>query len=158
LKKGHRDLRERQERNMTKRVFAIVAVSFLLIAAAAPLAAQGSRMTANIPFEFTVAGKTMPAGEYEVWKTPTSSAIVVRGLNQRTSAMSVAMRDPVTSRDPAADTRLIFNQYGNEYFLHAVVNAYAAVEFSLPQLQAERELVKTAELQQEEVHAVLARR
>ena len=143
---------------MTKRVFAIVAFSFLLVAAATPLAAQVDRMTANVPFDFTVAGKAMPAGQYEVWKAPNSSAIVVRGLSQKTSALSVAMREPVTSREPAADTRLIFHRYGNQYFLHAVVNAYEADEFTLPQLRAERELIKTAALQQEEVHAVLARR
>ena len=143
---------------MTKRVFAIVAVSFLLVAAAAPLAAQGPKLTANVPFEFTVAGKAMPAGEYEVWKAPTSSMIVLRGVNQRTSALSIAMSDPITSRDPAVDTRLIFNRYGNQYFLRAVVNAYAAVEFTLPEARAERELVKTAALHQEQVLAVLARR
>jgi len=143
---------------MTKRVFAIVAVSFLLVAAAAPLAAQISKLTATVPFEFVVAGRTMPAGEYEVWKSPTSSMIVLRGLNQRISALSIAMGDPVTSRNPAADTRLIFNRYGDQYFLHAVVNAYAAVEFTLPETRAEREMVKTAALHQEHVLAVLARR
>ncbi len=143
---------------MTERVFAIVAFSFLLIAVAAPLAAQGSKLTANIPFEFTVAGKAMPAGEYEVWKVPAAAAIVVRDVNQRTSAVSVAMRDLVTSRHPAADTRLIFHRYGNQYLLHAVVNAYAGAEFRLPQMQAERELIKNTALQQEEVVAVLARR
>ena len=143
---------------MTKRVLAIAAVSFLLVAAAAPLAAQTSRMTTNIPFEFTVAGKTMPAGEYEVWKAPNSAMIVLRGIDHRTSALSLAMGGPITSSNPAADSRLIFNRYGNQYFLHAVVNAYEADEFTLPQLRAERELIKTAALQQEEVHAVLARR
>jgi hypothetical protein len=143
---------------MTKRVFAIVAVSFLLVAAAAPLAAQASKLTANIPFEFTVAGKTMPAGEYEVWKALTSSMIVLRGVDERTSALSMVMGSPITSRDPAVDTRLVFNRYGNRYFLRAVVNAYTGTEFTLPEVRAERELVKTATLHQEQVHAVLARR
>jgi len=143
---------------MTKRVLAIAAVSFLLIAAAAPLVAQTSRMTTNIPFEFTVAGKTMPAGEYEVWKAPNSAMIVLRGIDHRTSALSLAMGGPITSSNPAADSRLIFNRYGNQYFLHTVVNAYAATEFTLPEARAERELAKTAGLHQEEVLAVLARR
>ena len=143
---------------MTKRVFAVAVVSFLLVAAAAPLAAQTSRLTANIPFEFNVGGKTMPAGEYEVWKAPTSAMIVLRGIDHRTSVLSIAMSDPITSLDPATDSRLIFNRYGNQYFLHAVVIAYAAVEFRLPEVRAERELVKTAGLHQEQVLAVLARR
>ena len=143
---------------MTKKFFAITAVSFLLVAAAAPLAAQGPKLTANVPFEFTIAGKTMPAGEYEVWRSPSTAMVALRGIDQRTSALSLVSGEPIESRDPASDTKLVFHRYGDRYFLRQVVNGYGAVAFVLPESRAEREMAKTATLRAEQVFAVLARR
>ena len=144
-----------------KKIFAIGAVSLLVVAAALPVAAQTGqtdRLTANIPFEFTVAGKAMPAGDYEVWRTHNSRAIVIRGLDNQGSAVSIVMEGSIQIPNPTADTKLVFNRYGNQYFLHEVVNGYANQEYTLPELRAEREMAKTASLHQEQVLAVLARR
>ena len=143
---------------MTRKAFAIMAVSILMAAAAAPMAAQITTLTANIPFEFVVAGKTMPAGAYEVWKSPTSEMVMLRGINQRTSALSLVSHGDVESRNPAADTRLVFNRYGDRYFLHEIVNGYGSLALTLPESRAEREMAKVATLQPTEVLAVLARR
>jgi len=145
---------------MMKRIFAIGALS-LLVAAALPLAAQSGqteRLTANVPFDFTVAGKTMPAGEYEVVRNSTSFALVIRGLDRQTSAIAIVTGGSIQTPNPASDTKLVFNRYGNRYFLHQVVNGYASQQFLLPVVRAEREMASTASLNQEQVLAVLARR
>ena len=143
---------------MTKRVLAIVAVSILTAVAATPLAAQALRLTANIPFEFVVAGKSLPAGEYEIWRSPSASMIVLRGIDHQISALSLATGEPVESNNRAAEARLVFNRYGDRYFLHEVVNPHGAVAFTLRETQVEREMAKTATLRAEQVFAVLARR
>ena len=143
---------------MTKRMLVIVAVSILMAIAVTPLAAQTLTLTANIPFEFIMAGKTMPAGQYEVARSFSTPMIVLRGIEQRTGALSIVLREPVASKNPAADTRLVFNRYGDHYFLHEVVNAYASLAYTLPETHAEHEMAKVATVQPTEVLAVLARR
>ena len=51
---------------MTKKPYALLAMSVLAVALAVPLMAQSIRLTGNISFEFTVKGKTLAAGEYMI--------------------------------------------------------------------------------------------
>jgi hypothetical protein len=51
---------------MTKRLSVVFSAVALVPAVSAPLAAQSTRLTANIPFEFKVDGKVLPAGEYAI--------------------------------------------------------------------------------------------
>ena len=49
-----------------KRLMGSLSVAALAVVLAAPLAAQTFRVTASIPFEFMVAERSMPAGDYTV--------------------------------------------------------------------------------------------
>ena len=54
-----------------------VALGVLTLSAPAPVAAADIR--ANVPFSFTVKGKVLPAGTYNV--SNNNSALVIRGFN-----------------------------------------------------------------------------
>ncbi len=143
---------------MTRKAFTFLAVAVLVVTAV-PLMAQTIRLTANIPFEFAVGEKIMPAGEYFTWNGSGAGMLMLQDYAAHAAVLSTAQRETVNvTKDPASNTRLVFNRYGNRYFLSQVVNAYTGVGFLLPETHTERELAKTASLQREEIVAVLARR
>lgn len=79
--------------------------------------AQDKELVVNIPFNFTACTEQMPAGKYKV--IPVTSAnprlLLVRGLDNR-SAEIICAHD-VQSAKPSTSGKLIFNRYGDQYFL-----------------------------------------
>jgi hypothetical protein len=88
---------------------------FFVLAIATVNAQTASRLEVNIPFAFTAGKTTLPAGSYSVRKT-SGNLIAIRSLDGKTTALVNA---PLTlgSRDFKAGERLVFNQYGERYFL-----------------------------------------
>ena len=144
---------------MRKEMSVVLSISALVVALAVPLMAQSMRLTADIPFEFVVAGKSLPAGEYDVSKGSTERVLLVRPLERGAAAAVPANLMYVQAgSDPAAETKLVFSRYGNSYFLSEVHNGYTRTGFTVPMSKAERELMKTASAQRFEVLATMARR
>ena len=144
---------------MTKKMYVMLSISALVAALAVPLMAQSIRLTANIPFEFMVGTKTLPAGEYQVRSDSTPYLLLIQGQDHGAGALTLTNRSEMKmSRDSAAQATLIFNHYGNHYFLAEVRDGYNATGFVLPMSQAERELARTASAQRYEVLATMARR
>ena len=78
-------------------------------------------MTVNIPFSFSVDGHALPAGDYTVLAvTPVENMALVSADGKH----SLIIRDlPNYANNPSATSRLVFNRYGNEYFLAQVWTA-----------------------------------
>src|SRR5215470_14785394 len=98
--------------------FGLLAV-ILVIAAGATAKAQSlqNRLTVNIPFDFTVTDKKLPAGKYTIGRAQQGNGDLVIQISSATSNESVArITIPVVTRDPANDGMLVFRQYDNEYF------------------------------------------
>ncbi|MGH9906120.1 MAG: hypothetical protein ACRD8U_11135, partial [Pyrinomonadaceae bacterium] len=76
----------------------------------------GRRMTANIPFDFQIRNKTLPAGEYIVLCiNPESEPKVLQLLARDGGATAMVHTNGVMGK--ASDSaRLIFNRYGDQYF------------------------------------------
>jgi hypothetical protein len=105
-----------------------------------PVGAQiATTLRADIPFEFTVGLTTMPAGHYEIDTMAGRGSVILRGEGGSTNVMSLpeSVFNPATRR-----TTLIFNKYGDQYFL-AQVRTEDAVH-SLPASKVERELQRSA--------------
>ncbi|MDP2995981.1 MAG: hypothetical protein Q8N47_00750, partial [Bryobacterales bacterium] len=101
---------------MTKRIAGTLSVLTVLVLLAVPLAAQSRRLTADIPFEFTAAGKVMPAGEYSiVLRSDFSSVAQLVATDAKESVF--ALGHGIGGGKSQEDSRLTFNQYGNQYFL-----------------------------------------
>ena len=67
---------------MTKKLLGVFAAVGLVLALSAPLAAQSTRLSANIPFEFTVAGKTIPAGEYTIENSDALGVVSISNFDE----------------------------------------------------------------------------
>jgi len=64
---------------MKKRMWFTFSISTLVVALAAPLMAQTLMLKANVPFEFTIGNKVLPAGEYLVKSDAGSSTVLLQG-------------------------------------------------------------------------------
>jgi hypothetical protein len=102
------------------------------------LSAQ-SRMVikADVPFQYVVNGKTMPAGECTIKVTGDGHTILaIESGNEHLFALPNAAE----SFQPSAETSLVFHKYGDRYFLASINRAGEQRGYELPAGALEKEL------------------
>jgi hypothetical protein len=107
------------KKQLTKAFVMIGLVSLLTLAAAVESAQAQSRInyTANIPFAFTVGNTTLPAGIYTVTEIKTADGAGILQLKAKGRDGLFRLTDRAQVNNPRAGTVLVFNQYGEQYFL-----------------------------------------
>ena len=110
---------------MRKRVFsALLTCGLLAVVATATAYAQepGHPVRATIPFDFSVRGKTLPAGNYEIRRiTDEPDGLMIAGLNHNNRGERVMFEtEAVQSRKIPRRGMLVFNRYGDSYFLSEI--------------------------------------
>lgn len=97
----------------------VAALVLTTVAGLSAAKAQGSAntgMVANIPFEFSVGDKTLPAGQYTVRPINSNSATKVLQIRSMTSSASALLMTDSVIGKLKDNAQLIFHRYGNEYF------------------------------------------
>ena len=126
-----------------KRVFSVVVAGCLLSVlwlGSAGAQEPGTKIRASIPFDFTVKGKTLPAGEYEVSRVMDEPiALLLRNVHDKHDEV-VVETEPVIGRMTPKRDELIFNRYGESYFLSEVFTAGEQTGEELYPTHREREL------------------
>ena len=83
----------------------------------------GTEIRVSIPFDFTVRGKTLPAGEYEVKRINDEPiGLLIRNVHNKHDDV-VFETEPKIDRSITKRDELIFTRYGDSYFLSEVVTA-----------------------------------
>ena len=102
---------------MKKRILRSSAILglFFMLAIVSVNAQTASRIEVNVPFDFSAGKATVKAGTYTV-KQLSANTLAIRDLNGKTTAI-VSAPLAIGSRDSKAGARLVFNQYGDMYFL-----------------------------------------
>jgi hypothetical protein len=119
-----------------KQILAL-AITMLPALAAAQLH-SGQRIVTRVPFEFMVANKPVPAGEYIVQSaTMDGRTLVIRNITARLGLFSQASLGEGRN---AAAYALVFHKYGNQYFLMGINLAGERNTYRLPESKAEAEL------------------
>lgn len=96
---------------MTKRFLSLFPVAAMLgVLAATPAPTDAAELRADIPFSFSVNGKTLPPGTYSL--SEKNAVLFVDGATG--AAMTIAVR--VQSVDHVRPS-LVFHRYGDQYFL-----------------------------------------
>jgi hypothetical protein len=115
-----------------------LAMGLLASISSAPLFSQTITLKGKVPFDFHVGKVDMPAGEYLVQQS--GPVITVRTAEGRTIS---AMYLTLPSRAPAARATgaLVFNRYGEDYFLSKVWLPNSTEGRALPVLSREKELI-----------------
>jgi hypothetical protein len=104
---------------------------------------MSSPLRANIPFDFAVSGKTMPAGTYTIAGLPVAGLVQVSKSNGTHESVYF---NTIDSKMSAADAQptLAFRRYGNQYFLAEISRGDGTLILGLPLSRPERELVRTS--------------
>jgi len=99
---------------MNRLRFGFLGLGLLLAVSAAQ--AQETRVKANIPFDFVVGNKVLPAGEYMVVSEGrTNQAIVIRSDDTNSAILSLTLS--CSSLNPSDKTKLVFHSLAGRYFL-----------------------------------------
>ena len=108
---------------MKEKIFrAALICSLLTVVAAATAYAQlpGTAVRATIPFDFSVRGKTLPAGDYEIRRvTDEPGGLIISNLNDRHERM-VFETAAVQANKIQNRAEIIFERYGDSYFLSEI--------------------------------------
>ena len=125
----------------------LLVVALALAAAAISANAQSTnKVVANVPFEFSVGYKTMPAAEYSVQAIPSANGLMIQSADGKNSALRLS--DATERIKDKTHARLVFHRYGERYFLAEVWNGVDNTGRQLTKSQEERaieeELTKIA--------------
>ncbi len=99
---------------------AALLASILLVPALlyAQMAIKQPLFRVDIPFTFIAGGVHLPAGQYHVYHPGDPYLIVIEKDDGRARAMAYIHPSATDSRE--AGTKLVFNKYGDQYFLSQV--------------------------------------
>ena len=125
-----------------KTVFMIlVSCLALTLSVVAPARAQlpGTEIRVNIPFAFTVRGKLLPAGNYEIRRV-TDAPDTLELYNRPGHQTVVFETEPVQSKMLNQKGELVFHRYGNDYFLSEIWTSSESIGRELRPSHAERRL------------------
>jgi hypothetical protein len=105
---------------MKKKLYSTFAMlSLALLMAVVSVQAQSSgKLEVNIPFEFQIGSRTLPAGDYSI-KRLTQNSVLVRSADGKRSAIAQTPKT-ITANEKGKQEKLVFNQYGDQYFLSQV--------------------------------------
>jgi hypothetical protein len=108
---------------MKKQVITMMAVvAFLAMLAVTSVKAQNAgNMSISIPFDFALSGKTLPAGEYYLQRSTEGAQVVVQIRSRdRVLVVYLPQTHPIQNSEIQAEPKLLFNKYGDQFFLSQV--------------------------------------
>jgi len=124
---------------------ALVAVAML---ASTRVARAQDQLMVNVPFDFVAGNKTMPAGEYAVKAIGPTNMLVLVARTDSTSSAFLPTHAAVSSQ-PQIESKLVFNRYGNRYFLAQVWTVGNSSGLQLIKSNREKEVALTASIETE---------
>jgi len=96
-------------------------------------------VVAQVPFEFMVANKTVPAGEYVVQAfTMDGNTLVIRNAEAKVGLVSTSSQ--TEGKQDASHYALVFKHYGDRYFLSGIELQGSKIAYRLPENKVEAEL------------------
>jgi len=122
---------------MKSLVFTTLSSLTLLTAAAF---AQSGGWQIDIPFEFRVGETLLPAGHYSVHPEVMTKVLAIQCFECKASAM--ILTNGVEAPKVPETAKLVFNRYGNKYFLATVWTPGYSTGRQLPKSAAEREVAR----------------
>jgi len=130
---------------MKRQVINLVSLLTLLLVAGSAIA-QTVHVSADIPFSFVVGSKTYPAGAYSIatMSDRDSKVLLLRAADG--NASMAIFSNAAENLTPADKTKLVFNRYGNQYFLSQVWLSGEARGHQLLKSNREKEVSKAMAL------------
>lgn len=124
---------------MNKKVFSVLATCCLTVIGATSARAQlpGTEIHASIPFDFSVQGRTLPSGHYEIRRIgDTPQVLLISGVTNHDHA--VFNTEPTYAMRTSSKAEIIFHRYGDSYFLSEVIGSGEQTGRELSESRQER--------------------
>jgi hypothetical protein len=109
--------------------------------ASTPFAAAqngSTRVQVNIPFSFQSGGQQMPAGVYRIGREPNGIVLLQGPAN---ASEYVLMHSTTNNRTPVHG-KIVFDRYGDKYFLRQIWTAGDNEGLECPKSRAEKETLQ----------------
>jgi len=119
----------------------VVLLGCFFVVAVVVSSAQTVGLRVDIPFNFNVAEKILPAGQYLIL-APQGQTLKILGPN---GAAALAMTNPVSGRRTEGPGAVAFNCYGRRCFLSQFWTARTQTGQEIPRCRIERQLAAEKE-------------
>jgi hypothetical protein len=117
----------------------VVVTLVLLSGMAAAQLNSSTRVVAQVPFEFMVANKIVPAGECEVQAiTMDGQTLMIRNAEAKVGLFSRSSQ--AEGKQNASNYAMVFKHYGDRYFLSGIKLQGSKIIYRLPESKVEAEL------------------
>jgi hypothetical protein len=115
---------------------------FVMLTATSVYAQSDIHLKVNIPFEFSVREKTLPAGEYTV-RYVAQGVLAIQSVDSH--AVQTFMTLSARTNTKPDESSVVFNRYGDQYFLSTIWRAGDNTGLALRRPHAE-ELIRAKRL------------
>jgi hypothetical protein len=100
----------------------------------------GTALRATIPFDFSVRGKILPAGDYEIRRITNEPDVLIVSNASDIHQRAIFQTEPVETSRISSSTEIVFHRYGDSYFLSEVLTEGEQTGRELPPSREERML------------------
>jgi hypothetical protein len=115
----------------------IVTIALATAVVSANAQSNANKVVADVPFEFSVGYKALPAGTYSVQSVVSAGdGLLIQSTDGKMSALRLSEATRRIKEKPQA--RLVFHRYGERYFLAEVWNGVDNTGRQLTKSQEER--------------------
>ena len=121
-------------------VYGALVILVLALIVSAPMAQAQARTKAQVPFDFNLEQKLMPAGAYEI-ASMSNNVLAVRNLDTREGQLLIEpMKKHASQAAEIPHAKLVFRKYGDQYFLAEIWNGQSSIGVAFPESKREKEL------------------
>src|SRR5215510_1662639 len=117
---------------------ALAVIAFLALLSVPVTQAQSDTLVANIPFDFHVGKASLPSGVSNIKPVAQQALMIQSKDGQGVVATTIAVDSPKSLNTG----KLVFNRYGDQYFLSKVLPPGASTGRELPKSRNEIEVAK----------------
>lgn len=128
---------------MKKRALVMAGLVALTVMASTQVARAQEAIQVNIPFDFVAGNTKLPAGEYLVKTVGPDNALVLIDRKDAVGSAFILTQAAVAS-EPKSESKLVFNRYGDRYFLSQVWTEGYAHGRQLMKTAREKEMAQIA--------------
>ena len=130
---------------MKTRALVMAGMMALTAMATTQVAQAQDRLAVNVPFDFVAGNTQLPAGEYTVQVSAPTHSIILISRKDSTASAFINTNAAVSSQ-PQSESKLVFNRYGDRYFLSQVWQEGNAEGRQLLKSGREKEMAQIAKL------------
>ncbi len=126
---------------MKKQTLTVLAMASLFVMlAVVPVSAGSFKLRADIPFDFMAGNETLPAGTYTVTHPDGQHGVLL--IRSWEEGAAFVLTNALEANGTQDETKLIFNRYGDRYFLTQLWTGGEIGGHELPKSRMERELAR----------------